>query len=75
MTTAIFSGRLIAESQGIVIVEGNYCFPPALVRRKSLSERERTSVCSGKGTALSYTESMDGETADAATRSPRQRTS
>lgn len=66
MTTAIFNGQLIAESDETIIVEGNHYFPPASVKYEFLSGHERTSVCSWKGKANYYTVTVDGESADAA---------
>jgi uncharacterized protein (DUF427 family) len=66
MTTATFGGQVIAESDETIIVEGNHYFPPASVNHEFLSEHDRTSVCSWKGTANYYTVTVDGESADAA---------
>ena len=66
MATASWNGQIIAESNDIVVVEGNRYFP-----RDSVSDvlvaSERTSSCPWKGTANYFSLQVGGETnADAA---------
>ena len=67
MATASWNGTVIAESDDIVVVEGNQYFPRAAVKDDVLVESSRTSVCPWKGRASYYSLSVDGQTnADAA---------
>ncbi|HYZ62263.1 MAG TPA: DUF427 domain-containing protein [Acetobacteraceae bacterium] len=57
---AVWNGKLLAESDDIVTVEGNAYFPataldPALIRPSA-----HTSVCPWKGTASYYSLDVDG---------------
>jgi uncharacterized protein (DUF427 family) len=59
---AIWNGRIIAESDDTVVVEGNHYFPPDAVDRSVLIGSDTTSVCPWKGTASYYTLMVDGQT-------------
>lgn len=48
---AVFNGRVIAESDETVVVEGNHYFPRASVDETALRPSDKTSVCGWKGTA------------------------
>jgi uncharacterized protein (DUF427 family) len=48
---AIWNGRVIAESDDTVVVEGNHYFPRASVDEGLLVPSDTTTVCSWKGTA------------------------
>ena len=58
---AIWNGTVIAESQDIVIVEGNHYFPLASVNAALLELSTHTSVCPWKGTANYYSLKVNGE--------------
>src|SRR3712207_3303397 len=67
MTTATWNGTVIAESDDIVVVEGNAYFPREAVRDDVLRPSETHSVCPWKGTASYYSLEVEGQTnADAA---------
>lgn len=67
MVRATWNGRVIAESDDTVVVEGNHYFPEADVRSDVLVSSTTTSVCPWKGTASYYSVEVDGErNADAA---------
>lgn len=69
---ALWNGRVIAESDDTVIVEGNHYFPPDSVRRDLLVESDSTTTCYWKGKANYYTLVVDGEeNVDAAWYYPR----
>ena len=51
---ARWNGTVIAESDDVVMVEGNAYFPPDAVRREHLRESATHTVCSWKGTASYY---------------------
>lgn len=77
---ATWNGETIAESDDIVIVEGNAYFPAEALRHDLVVPSERTSVCPWKGTAHYYSLRVGGESnADAVwscpTRSRRRRRS
>jgi uncharacterized protein (DUF427 family) len=57
---AVWNGRTIAESDDIVMVEGNAYFPASSLDRSVLRDSAHTSVCSWKGTANYYTLDVDG---------------
>jgi len=60
MTTATWNGVVIAESDDIVIVEGNAYFPLESVREDVLHPSETHSICPWKGTASYYDLEVDG---------------
>ncbi|MGC6400382.1 DUF427 domain-containing protein [Sphingomonas sp. FW199] len=67
MVAARWNGRVIAESDDTVVVEGNHYFPADAVDPAVLMPSTRTSVCGWKGTANYYSLSVDGAVnADAA---------
>ncbi|MEW8026244.1 MAG: DUF427 domain-containing protein [Candidatus Thiodiazotropha sp.] len=58
---AIWNGRLLAESDKTLIVEGNHYFPPTSLNRKYFRNSDTTSLCVWKGMANYYTICVDGE--------------
>ncbi len=54
MAKAIWGGKVIAESNDTVVVEGNQYFPPDSVTKNVLKSSEHTSKCPWKGTAHYY---------------------
>ncbi len=60
MARAIWNGAVIAESDDIVVVEGNLYFPRASVDSSVLIDSTHTSVCPWKGTANYYSLVVDG---------------
>lgn len=64
---AIWNGKVIAESDDLVNVEGNYYFPEDSLNKEFFSSSDTNSVCPWKGTASYYTVNVDGkENKDAA---------
>lgn len=59
MITAIFNGKVIAESDQTIVVEGNHYFPPESVNQDFLVESETTTVCPWKGVASYYDIQVD----------------
>ena len=55
MTTATWNGTVIAESDDIVVVEGNAYFPREAVRDDVLRPSDTHTVCPWKGKASYYT--------------------
>ena len=62
MTTATWQGNVIAESDDIVVVEGNAYFPRDAVRDDVLRPSSTHTVCPWKGTASYYSLEVDGQT-------------
>jgi len=60
MAKASWGGKVIAESNATVIVEGNQYFPPEAVKKENLEPSNHTSVCPWKGTAHYYHLEVDG---------------
>lgn len=60
MVKAFWAGKLIAESDNCVIVEGNQYFPPDAVKQQYLQSSAHTSVCPWKGIAHYYHLDVDG---------------
>ena len=59
---AVWNGRVIAESDDTVVVEGNHYFPRTALADDLLEPSDTTTVCSWKGTAHYYHLTVDGET-------------
>ncbi len=59
---AMWNGKVIAESDKTVVVEGNHYFPADAVQRAYLRESSTTSECPWKGTANYYSLDVDGLT-------------
>lgn len=60
MAKAIWNGKVIAESDDTVIVEGNKYFPESSIKKEYFSESNTHTVCPWKGTASYYTITVDG---------------
>jgi uncharacterized protein (DUF427 family) len=57
---AVWDGKVLAESDRTVMIEGNHYFPPDSVDRDVLVASDRRSVCPWKGTASYYDVVVDG---------------
>jgi uncharacterized protein (DUF427 family) len=62
MARATWNGRVLAASDGCIVVEGNRYFPPDAVAREFLRASATQSVCPWKGTASYYDVVVDGKT-------------
>jgi uncharacterized protein (DUF427 family) len=60
MPKATWAGKVIADSNNTVVVEGNQYFPADAINREFLRPSQHTSVCPWKGTAHYYTLEVDG---------------
>jgi uncharacterized protein (DUF427 family) len=60
MPKAIWSGKVIADSNACVVVEGNQYFPAEAVKKEYLKPSNHTSVCPWKGTANYYHIEVNG---------------
>lgn len=64
---AIWNGKVIAESDDTVVIEGNHYFPASSIKKEFYGESPSNSVCPWKGTASYYSLNVDGkENKDAA---------
>jgi len=59
--TAIWKGRVIADSEQTIVIEGNHYFPPWTVNRDFLEHSDFTTICHWKGEAHYYNIIVDGE--------------
>jgi len=59
---AIWNGKVIAESNKTINIEGNQYFPIESVNKGMLSNSETHTVCPWKGTASYYNIVVDGKT-------------
>jgi uncharacterized protein (DUF427 family) len=60
MAKATWGGKVIAESNACVVVEGNQYFPAEAVNREFLKPSAHTSECPWKGTAHYYSVEVGG---------------
>jgi uncharacterized protein (DUF427 family) len=60
MPKAYWSGKLIADSDACVVVEGNQYFPLESVKQEYLKPSAHTTICPWKGTAHYYSLEVDG---------------
>lgn len=61
MARAVWNGKVIAESDETVVVEGNHYFPPEAVRDEYLVPSEKHTWCPWKGAASYFSLQVDGE--------------
>ncbi len=54
MKKAIYNGKILAESNETVLVEGNHYFPPESVIKEYLRHSDTHTTCPWKGTASYY---------------------
>ncbi|MEL6657752.1 MAG: DUF427 domain-containing protein [Bacteroidota bacterium] len=59
---AIWNGQVIAESDDLVNVEGNYYFPKEAIKSAYFKDSNTHTVCPWKGTASYYSIEVDGQT-------------
>src|SRR5262245_23533563 len=59
---AIWNGRVLAESDDTVVVEGNHYFPHSAIKSEYFSRSETRTICGWKGTASYYDLTVDGDT-------------
>lgn len=61
MPKATWNGKVIAESEDTVVVEGNHYFPRESVDGDLLQESRTTTACPWKGQASYFNVVVDGE--------------
>ncbi len=60
MAKASWGGKVIAESNATVVIEGNQYFPVDAVKKELLKPSNHTTICPWKGTAHYYHVEVDG---------------
>lgn len=60
MPKAMWKGKVLADSDRTVMVEGNHYFPPETVNREYFSESDSHTVCPWKGVASYYNIKVNG---------------
>ncbi len=58
---AIWNNTVIAESDDIVMVEGNHYFPESALKREYVTFSNHKTTCSWKGQASYYSLNVNGE--------------
>jgi uncharacterized protein (DUF427 family) len=58
----IWNGKVIAESDKTINIEGNQYFPPESVKKEFLTHNNTHTVCPWKGTASYYDVEVEGRT-------------
>ena len=61
MKKAVWSGKVIAESDHTIEIEGNHYFPPESIQMKFLKENDYHTTCPWKGKAGYYNVVVDDE--------------
>lgn len=61
MKKATWNGKVLAESENTVVVEGNHYFPPEAINKEYFKESDTHTVCPWKGTASYYSIEVDGK--------------
>ena len=59
---AVWNGKVIAESDATIVIEGNQYFPPSSVKHGFLHDSATHTTCPWKGMASYYDVVVDGET-------------
>jgi len=59
---ALWNGQVIAESDDIVMVDGNPYFPEESIKKEFFVDSETHTECHWKGTASYYSITVNGET-------------
>ena len=54
MAKAVWNNMVLADSDKVIVVEGNVYFPPNSVKREHLRNSETHTTCPWKGTASYY---------------------
>ena len=61
MATARWNGAVLAQSEGIEVVEGNVYFPPDSVDMQYFEPSQKQTICNWKGVASYYDIVVDGQ--------------
>lgn len=58
---AIWNGKVLADSDKTLYIEGNHYFPPETVNRELLEDSTTHTICPWKGKASYYHVKVDGK--------------
>ena len=58
---AIWNGKVLADSDKTLYIEGNHYFPPETVKRELLEDSTTHTICPWKGKASYYHVKVDGK--------------
>ena len=58
---AIWNGKVLAESDATVVVEGNHYFPPEAIHKEYFQPSDTHTTCPWKGLASYYDVVVDGK--------------
>jgi len=58
--TAEWNGKILAQSDNTIVVEGNHYFPPEAVNKEFLGNSTQRTTCPWKGEASYYHLEIDG---------------
>ncbi len=58
---AIWNGKILAESDKTVVIEGNHYFPKSSIHTEYFKSSDMHTVCPWKGTASYYTLEIEGK--------------
>jgi len=58
---AIWNGKVLAESDATVVVEGSHYFPPEAIRKEYFQPSDKHTTCPWKGVASYYNVVVDGQ--------------
>ena len=61
MAKAIWNGKVIAESEKTIVVEGNHYFPPEAIKSEYFQKNDHHTTCAWKGLASYYDVVVDGK--------------
>ncbi|HLD92776.1 MAG TPA: DUF427 domain-containing protein [Anaerolineales bacterium] len=61
MAKAIWNGKVIAESDRTIMVEGNHYFPPEAIKKEFFDDSDSHTVCHWKGVASYHDIQVDGQ--------------
>ncbi|HNP20148.1 MAG TPA: DUF427 domain-containing protein [Fulvivirga sp.] len=59
---AIWNGKVLAESNDTIVIEGNHYFPKNSINKEFFKPSDTHTVCPWKGTASYFTLNVDGKT-------------
>lgn len=59
---AVWNGKILAESDDIVFVEGNAYFPMSSIKKEYFTESDSTTLCPWKGKANYMSVTVNGKT-------------
>ena len=62
MAKAIWNGKILAESNDTIVIEGNHYFPPESINRDYFQDSNTHTICPWKGKASYYNIVDNGDT-------------